>query len=74
MADWSLIARCLKEEASSDDLKEFDALVRRFPHLRMELEWLGREATTPRPVRSVSFNSEQAWERLSRRFELEGLV
>ena len=74
MGDWSLIARYLRKEASCDDLKQFDALLGRHPNLRMELDWLTREVNTPRSNPSVSFNSEQAWERLSQRFENEGLI
>jgi hypothetical protein len=74
MGDWSLVARYLKDEARGDDLKHFHALVKTYPNLRMELDWLGREINTPRPDRSISFNSEQALQRLTRRFELEGLL
>ena len=74
MGDWSLVARYLKDEASGEHLKQFDALVKSFPNLRMELEWLGREINTPRPDRSISFNSEQALQRLTQRFEREDLL
>jgi hypothetical protein len=74
MGDWSMVARFLKDQASGEDLKQFDALVKNFPNLRMELDWLGREINTPRPDRSTIFKSDQALQRLTRRFEQEDLI
>jgi hypothetical protein len=74
MGDWSLIARYLKQEASSSDLDQLRSLVARYPRLGGELNQLGREINTPQARDRFDFDVERAFESLHQRFELEKLI
>ena len=74
MADWSVIARYLKKEASAEDEDRFALLVDNFPNLKDELEEMDRALNVPVPLVVESFNEDTAFERLAVRLQNENLI
>jgi len=74
MADWSVIARYLKKEASAEDEDRFALLADNFPNLKHELEEMDRVLNVPLPLVVESFNEATAFERLAVRLQNENLI
>ena len=74
MADWSVIARYLKKEASAEDEDRFALLADNFPNLKDEMEEMDRVLNVPLPLVVESFNEATAFERLAVRLQNENLI
>lgn len=71
--DWSLIARCLKEEASESDLEELSRLVKRYPELKNEMKKMKPDLHHRNPS-GETFDADKALEKLTDRFRKENLL
>lgn len=71
--DWSLIARCLKEEASESDLEELRHLVKRYPELKTEMKKMKPDLHQRNPA-GEPFDADKALEKLTDRFRKENLL
>lgn len=71
--DWSLIARCLKEEASESDLEELRHLVKRYPELKTEMKKM-KPDLHHRNIPGEPFDADKALEKLTDRFRKENLL
>ena len=74
MADWSLIARYLRQETRNGDLDHLSMLVENHPGLRKEMAILDREVNTPRAGNGAGFDARSAFKRLNERLEHEELI
>ena len=68
--DWSLIARCLDEEATDGDLIELRQLLRLHPDLK---DWMRTNELFVRTV-APDFDPASAFEKLHNRFMNEDLI
>ena len=71
--DWSLIARCLKDEASESDLEELRHLVKRYPELKTEMKKMKPDLHHRNPS-GEPFDADKALEKLTDRFRKENLL
>ena len=72
MGDWSLIARYLKKETNPGDADHLQLLAKRYPNFMEELELL--DSGMRDTAHTDSFDAEQAFEKLNKRFREENLI
>ena len=74
MGDWSLIARYLKKETNSGDADHLQILADRYPNFMEELELLDSRLRNTKHNSEDSFDADQAFEKLNKRFQNENLT